>query len=115
MKLDLQAPVSTLFNATLNTSSNNVGFVSTNNSPLNAGTSNLTAGLTQTSGYLGYYWNWWEPYNSYYHSCYHAPTSPDKFETAFKLSRKLMDKKLVKPQKTVEDFFKLMDAIVEVL
>lgn len=65
--------------------------------------------------YNGYYWPYWEPYREYYHTCYHAVTTPDRFETAFKLARKLMDKKQVRPMKTVEDFFKLMDVIVEAL
>ena len=73
-------------------------------------------GMTQAfNQYAGYYWSFWQPYNTYYHGCYHTFTTPDKFEIAFNLSRKLMEKKLVKPLKMVEDFFKLMDAIVEVL
>ena len=68
-----------------------------------------------TLKYQGYYWQHWEPYREYYHDHYHIVTQPDNFERAFKLSRKLMEKKLVKPMKTVEDFFVLMDAIVEVI
>lgn len=109
MEINLQAPISTMFS----TSAQNIGGVSYTTTTGN--TLGDSTGTTQVNAYNGYYWPFWEPYNQYYHSYYHTTTTPDKFETAFKLSRKLMDKKLVKPQKTVEDFFKLMDAIVEVL
>lgn len=65
--------------------------------------------------YYGHYWNWWESYADYHYHYYHWHPTSDKFEKAFKISRKLMEKKLVKPMKTVEDFFKLMDGIVEAL
>lgn len=133
MSLNLQAPVSTLF--TSNSSSNvytnpsnalnttNASYASVGNNSIGGVLSGINSITTvgQTSGnavnanYYGYYWPYWEPYNNYYKGCYHTFTTPDKFETAFKLARKLMDKKLVKPQKTVEDFFKLMDSIVEIL
>ncbi len=92
--VNLKASVSTLFN---NTSSN-------------LGSGSLSVGSTYGHNDLVY-----RPYYDYYANCYHTYIKQDKFETAFKLARKLMDKKIVRPQKTVEDFFKLMDAIIEVL
>jgi len=104
-------------------SSAQANYASVGNNTLNTlgGISSITTDAVYQGGglvggnYYGYYWPYWQPYNEYYHSCYHTFTTSDKFETAFKLARKLMDKKLVKPQKTVEDFFKLMDSIVEIL
>lgn len=73
-------------------------------------------GLNQTNtDYRGYYWGFWEHYREYHHDHYHFIPQPDNFELAFKLARKLMEEKLVKPMQTIEDFFKLMDAIVEVI
>ena len=142
MSLNLQAPVSTLFNSSNSSGntnpnqnsslnmvssipSNNVSanYASVGNNSLGGINGNLTTGNSfnvpnagyQGGNYYGYYWPYWQPYNEYYHSCHNTFTTSDKFETAFKLARKLMDKKLVKPQKTVEDFFKLMDSIVEIL
>ena len=141
MSLNLQAPVSTLFNSSNSSGNTNsipnasmnqnasslsaqtANYASVGNNSIGGITGNLTTGNSfnvpidgyQGGNYYGYYWPYWQPYNEYYHSCHNTFTTSDKFETAFKLARKLMDKKLVKPQKTVEDFFKLMDSIVEIL
>jgi hypothetical protein len=93
--MDLNAPISTMFTSTT--------------------TSGDISSTTTTANYAGYYWPLWEPYQNYYIGYYHSPVTADKFEIAFKLARKLMEKKIVKHLKTIEDFFKLMDTIVEVL
>lgn len=76
-------------------------------------TGSTTSGMT--GNYSGYYWHYYEPYKTYYYPMYNNIPAPDKFEVAFKLAKKLMEKKLIKPLKTVEDFFGLMDSIVEAL
>ena len=137
MSIDLKAPVNTLFNADSKlsasydvkdkTSANyavvgdsanmlvdKLNAIGDYNGVPKTGTASNTIGNLSTN-YLGYYWNWYEPYKEYhYHNC-HVIAQPDKFETAFKLARKLMEKKMTKPHKTIEDFFQLMDVIVATL
>lgn len=108
-EINLEAPISTMFDYTGSSS------IALNQQTAEYSIDPNSLKEASTSSYNGYYWNYWEPYRNYYTTCYHSNIVADKFETAFKLSRKLMEKKLVKPMKTVEDFFKLMDSIVEVL
>lgn len=70
--------------------------------------------------YYGYYWKWWEPYRDYFYQVYpsyQVRIEENAFERAFKLARKLLEEGVVKDKynKTVGDFFKLMDILVKEL
>lgn len=113
-QFDLSAPVSALFNK--DTKMSAINMVDGTGQYGRSGDYAIGAQTNfQNADYRGYYWSFWEPYREYHHDHYHFLPQSDNFERAFKISRKLMEKKLVKPMKTVEDFFKLMDAIVEVI
>ena len=86
--------------------------------------SSMTSGATvdmgdsDTSGnYSGYYWPWFEPYREYCHYYHYPIPSGNDFEKAFKIARALVEKKVVtaKYQKTIGDFFKLMDIVQKAL
>lgn len=115
-QIDLSAPVSTLFSkdTQMKTIANGMGGGGAVGSSYQL-TGCDGGGAYMTQDYNGYYWGLWEPYREYHHVTYHHIPTSDSFERSFKLARALMAKKLVKPLKTIEDFFKLMDAIVEEL
>lgn len=113
--------MSTMFNYSSSASSDttagdNVNFEMTTTE----GSSSYNLDLSDSSGtghYAGYYWPWYEPYREYHYHHHHVRPSGNDFETAFKIAKKLCTKKVVpaSKQKTIGDFFKLMDIILEVL
>jgi hypothetical protein len=104
--VDLNAPVQTLFASTTSNTATGQSYTIGSGGTAFNDTSNTA---------VNYIWPYYEPYKTYYYPIYHEIPASDKFEVAFKLSRKLMELKLTRPLKTIEDYFKLMDAIVAVL
>ncbi len=113
LSFDLTAPVETMFR------NNTLDMPTTTDAGID-----LTGGFASEKAlyyvepYRGYYWPWYEPYREY-HTHIHKEgfSDSEKFEKSFKIARKLIDEKVVtaKYQKTIGDFFKLMDIIVKVL
>ena len=70
--------------------------------------------ITTTDFQLGYcdYWPYYQTYH--YHYPYPITITPNKTETAFRVVKVLIDKKLTKIQ-TVKQLVELMDAIVKVV
>lgn len=69
----------------------------------------------KTKWSTNYGWSWPDTYHYYYPTYYPYVVKEDnKFEQAFKIVQKLMEKKLVDPKK-VKDFIELVNEIVDVL
>ena len=69
-----------------------------------------------SSSYNNYYYPWYpETIREYYPIYYRIwETEPDKFEQAFKIVNKLMEKKIVEIRK-VKDFVELVNEIVDII
>lgn len=67
-------------------------------------------------GYRGYYWRWFEPFKEYYtqpaRENLQLPT-PSDFELAFRITTALERDKYLKDVDTVDDFFGVMELIID--
>lgn len=85
-----------------------------NNAALTEVGNTMIDGVTHADYQLAYFDYW--PYYETYHHYYPYPTviAPNRVETAYKVVKVLLDKKLAKIQ-TVKELVELLDELVKVL